>query len=297
MDYQNIYNNIINTRKQKTFNGYTEKHHIIPKSLGGGDNKDNLVELSAREHFICHLLLTKMYKEGTVEWIKMCKAFMNMFRHGNHKRYCPSKWYAYCREQFSQAQSLNQAGKGNSQYGKCWVIHSQTQQIKSINKLDLQEYVQQGWQQGRSLNPKYKNGKYVKLTEEQKASNKQQRQNKQQEKTYQVTNIKTGKRRFVTQEELQKLDSSWISLHYNIDEQKVKDMFVQGYKIQQIAQEFNMSYHNFYQWYRQRKQYIQQELTQVFGKTKICPVCGKEFPKYPKRKYCSKQCWQKDISK
>ena len=121
MDYQNIYNNIINTRKQKTFNGYTEKHHIIPKSLGGRDSKDNLVELSAREHFICHLLLTKMYKEGTIEWIKMCKAFMNMFRHGNHKRYCPSKWYAYCREQFSQAQSLNQTGKGNSQYNKKWI--------------------------------------------------------------------------------------------------------------------------------------------------------------------------------
>jgi hypothetical protein len=39
---------------------YTENHHIIPKSLGGDNSKDNLVALTAREHFVCHLLLTKM---------------------------------------------------------------------------------------------------------------------------------------------------------------------------------------------------------------------------------------------
>jgi hypothetical protein len=39
---------------------YTETHHIIPKSLGGKNTKDNLVALTAREHFICHLLLTRM---------------------------------------------------------------------------------------------------------------------------------------------------------------------------------------------------------------------------------------------
>lgn len=36
-----------------------EKHHIIPKSLGGGNLNDNLVKLTPREHFICHILLTK----------------------------------------------------------------------------------------------------------------------------------------------------------------------------------------------------------------------------------------------
>lgn len=39
---------------------YTEKHHIIPRSIGGNDSAANLVRLTAREHFICHLLLTKM---------------------------------------------------------------------------------------------------------------------------------------------------------------------------------------------------------------------------------------------
>ena len=37
-----------------------EKHHILPKSLGGSNSPSNLVKLTLREHFICHILLTKM---------------------------------------------------------------------------------------------------------------------------------------------------------------------------------------------------------------------------------------------
>ena len=51
---------IIDRARSRLINGYTEKHHIIPKSLGGSNSKDNLVALTAREHFICHLLLTRM---------------------------------------------------------------------------------------------------------------------------------------------------------------------------------------------------------------------------------------------
>jgi hypothetical protein len=38
---------------------YIEKHHIIPKSLGGTNVDINLVCLTAKEHYIIHLLLTK----------------------------------------------------------------------------------------------------------------------------------------------------------------------------------------------------------------------------------------------
>jgi 5-methylcytosine-specific restriction endonuclease McrA len=59
--YTNIYFNIIKSAQiRDPLTGYTERHHIIPKSLGGTNKKDNLVVLSAREHFICHWLLTKM---------------------------------------------------------------------------------------------------------------------------------------------------------------------------------------------------------------------------------------------
>lgn len=55
---------IAHAQKNVNREGYLEKHHIIPKSLGGSNDPTNLVKLSAREHYICHLLLVKM-TEGT----------------------------------------------------------------------------------------------------------------------------------------------------------------------------------------------------------------------------------------
>jgi hypothetical protein len=55
--YTNWYNSIINNVKNRNITGYTEKHHIIPSSLGGDNSKENIVSLTAREHFVCHLLL------------------------------------------------------------------------------------------------------------------------------------------------------------------------------------------------------------------------------------------------
>ena len=58
--YTRWYYNIVTTAKSRIPLGYTEKHHIIPKSCGGNNSKENLVALTPKEHFICHLLLTKM---------------------------------------------------------------------------------------------------------------------------------------------------------------------------------------------------------------------------------------------
>lgn len=59
--YSQWYYNIINRAKSRTLDNsvYTEKHHIIPRSLGGSNSKSNIVKLTAREHFVCHLLLPK----------------------------------------------------------------------------------------------------------------------------------------------------------------------------------------------------------------------------------------------
>lgn len=58
--YTQWYYNIIQRAQTRTISGYVEKHHIIPKSLNGSNKKENLVFLTAKEHFICHLLLTRM---------------------------------------------------------------------------------------------------------------------------------------------------------------------------------------------------------------------------------------------
>jgi hypothetical protein len=58
--YSIWYYSIINNAQGRIVVGYIEKHHILPRSLGGSDDVSNIVNLSAREHFVCHLLLTKM---------------------------------------------------------------------------------------------------------------------------------------------------------------------------------------------------------------------------------------------
>ena len=58
--YSKLYYKITSNAKQRITDGYTELHHIIPQSMGGSNDKENLVELTAREHFICHWLLIKM---------------------------------------------------------------------------------------------------------------------------------------------------------------------------------------------------------------------------------------------
>ena len=111
--YTRIYNNIIERAKSRTLSGYTETHHIIPRSLGGSNEADNLVPLTAREHFICHRLLTKM-TEGDA-WRYMSKAIYLMSHTGSTTQYMPnSRTYQYLREQNSIASS----GKGNTFYGR-----------------------------------------------------------------------------------------------------------------------------------------------------------------------------------
>lgn len=58
--YTKYYTLLTDRAKNRSLTEYTERHHIIPQSLGGSNDKDNLVDLTAREHFICHWLLVKM---------------------------------------------------------------------------------------------------------------------------------------------------------------------------------------------------------------------------------------------
>lgn len=64
MNYQAIYNSLIERSNPRILDGYSERHHIIPRCMGGNDDPENLVKLTAREHFIVHRLLTKIYPDN-----------------------------------------------------------------------------------------------------------------------------------------------------------------------------------------------------------------------------------------
>jgi hypothetical protein len=51
---------IIARAKERKPEGYVERHHVVPKCMGGNNDATNIVALTAREHFVCHLLLIRM---------------------------------------------------------------------------------------------------------------------------------------------------------------------------------------------------------------------------------------------
>jgi len=97
MDYKKIYDYITNNPKSQ--GGITERHHIIPKSLGGTDDPDNIVEVSPRVHYLLHLLLYKITTGEDKK--KMWYAVWNMSNQGKIKT---GAMYQFIREECSNRQ-------------------------------------------------------------------------------------------------------------------------------------------------------------------------------------------------
>lgn len=130
-------------RSKKT--DYYEAHHIIPKSF---EKNNDTVLLTAREHYICHLLLTKMCIKR-FHRRKMTFALHKLI-HGNGKNYCnSSKIYekirrdhhyacversnAYWSGISAEQRSMMRSGKNNSRYGAV-VLEETKAKISAANK-------------------------------------------------------------------------------------------------------------------------------------------------------------------
>ena len=105
MNHQKVYEALINKAKNREkLNQYQELHHILPKSMGGSDNLDNLVFLTAREHFIAHALLAHIYDNN-----QMWSAFIIM---KGREEYFNSRLYEIARRNKSKAMIGNKYAKG-----------------------------------------------------------------------------------------------------------------------------------------------------------------------------------------
>lgn len=122
MNYSNIYTQLINKAKSRNLSKqdcYIERHHVIPHSEGGTDDESNLVNLTAREHYIAHLLLAKIYNDAAMHSAVI-------FMQTNNIKYRTFKFnshlYAKLRIEFgkktSKDQKGKQVGKNNPMYGK-----------------------------------------------------------------------------------------------------------------------------------------------------------------------------------
>lgn len=81
LTYKKFIENVLNTRGRFACdNEYHERHHIIPKCMGGTNDEDNLIDLFAREHFIAHKLLAQENSDNS----KLVHAWSLMSRVNNH---------------------------------------------------------------------------------------------------------------------------------------------------------------------------------------------------------------------
>lgn len=98
MDYKHHYNLLIDRAKGRLLEGYTEKHHIIPKCMGGSNYKENIVKLTPEEHFVAHQLLVKMHP-GNLKLLHAAH-MMTVTSKSNQKR--NNKMYGWLRKKRSE---------------------------------------------------------------------------------------------------------------------------------------------------------------------------------------------------
>lgn len=166
------------TKKRKKKNGSYEYdlHHITPRSLGGSDDKVNLVLLTPREHFVAHLLLVRCVDDNEV--YQMVSALIRFKKQAKTSR----KF-----ELFRKTVSTYSKGSLNASYGKIWchmkdnienIIYIKKDEFnpetmnkglpyqrggnhnktwvkkdgeqRSIDKFEVEKYLSEGWSRGRN---------------------------------------------------------------------------------------------------------------------------------------------------
>ena len=168
MNHQKIYDNIIQKAKSENRQKlkktdinyiYYENHHILPKCLSGDKEKENMVLLTVREHFICHKLLTYIFKGN----YKIVYGYYRMIHSKNGIFIKSSRDYAYLKELISNTpmpdeirKKISKSRKGKpawnkgipasresklknreSQLGdksKCWGKHHSEETLQKLRK-------------------------------------------------------------------------------------------------------------------------------------------------------------------
>lgn len=151
MDYKKHYELLISRAKNRHLLEYSEKHHIIPRCMGGDDSSDNIAVLTPEEHYLAHQLLVKIYPKN----IALVNAAVMMVanRPGN-------KLYGWLRRKLSH-QAKQRIGPKNGRFGLFWASNLETKVSKVVDELPA------GWVLGRnkwkikkrkpkSLRPKHK---------------------------------------------------------------------------------------------------------------------------------------------
>ena len=123
MNYQWHYDQLMITRKNRIpeKGKYYETHHILMKSLGGDNSPQNLIKLTAREHFIAHWLLWKIHNN------RQSALAFSMMKRGKKGIILTSRMY----DEIRTALSVSQQGENNHMFGKTLSDYHKSQLLKA----------------------------------------------------------------------------------------------------------------------------------------------------------------------
>lgn len=88
--YRRWYTQLMRRATNRQLAGYYERHHILPRAMGGTNDHANLVQLTYREHFLAHWLLTK-FTTGAAR-IRMCNAMFRMTNQTKRHKRITTSW-------------------------------------------------------------------------------------------------------------------------------------------------------------------------------------------------------------
>ena len=140
MNYNKIYNALMRRATQRKLDEYSEVHHIIPICMGGSNGKENLVRLTAREHFLAHHILFRIHKTTKLAhaWFSMCRSS------DNQNRYFSSHQYAAAKSAHINAMRKTMVGAGNHFYGRKHSVETK-RKISEANTGRKQSQEQTQW--------------------------------------------------------------------------------------------------------------------------------------------------------
>lgn len=137
----NHYLNFIESRKKRNFpiGNKKEIHHIVPKSLGGSNFKQNMITLTLREHYIAHLLLAGVFKKGMLQALM----FMVTVRNTEFGGFISSRGYQRLRNDFYEYFMKERLNFSHMR----WVNKEDEEYL--IYEDQLEVYLSKGFEKGR----------------------------------------------------------------------------------------------------------------------------------------------------
>lgn len=230
MNYQKIYDQIVERARFRNLDGYRERHHVLPRCMGGDDSPENLVELTAREHFICHWLLTKIHPRGRMHH-KAIHAFAMMAWCSSERqeRYrVSSRLYERLKADYRKVMSRSQSGDKNSQYGSRWA-HNETEQISQRFPRGVE--LPDGWEWGRVIDWQSRNEKSEQdVLAQQETAIRKTKHTEKKEQDRQVRLQKNEERRQQRIEQQRKENAEFF------------DRYCKGESLRMIAKDANCSH-------------------------------------------------------